>query len=76
MPDDCILAFGHKGNLDDTSRTEIYDFYSQTDHLGNLGKHENVNRFNKSVKYQEISEDFEMSNDTIDFGGTAFDLFS
>ena len=76
MPDDCIIAFGHKGDLYDTSRTEIYDLYSQTDYIGNLGKNENVERVKQSMQYQEVSEDLGMSNDIIDVGGTAFDLFS
>ncbi len=76
MPDDCILAFDLKGKADEMGRNEIYDLYSQTDYVGNLGKTGNGERMEPLAKFNEISEDLGLSNDIAEIGGTAFDLFA
>lgn len=74
MPEDCIVIIGYKGRTEDTNVDDIYDLYSQTSHLRDLGKQATPDEVTQSPEYQQIVEG--TSNYSTDIGSAFYDLFS
>ena len=75
MPDDCIVSYDYKGNVEENSHAEIHDLYGLTSYLENFGRHGTDGEVKQSVEYKAAPEDLGPSNDTMDIGGEDYGLF-